>query len=68
MTVTFTVPTEPKGLVATICVAVSLTIIPAFEPKSTAVALASAVPVIVTSVPPGGEARCGTDTGDDGQS
>ena len=52
VTVTFTVPAVPAGSVTTICVAESLTIVPAMPPKSTAVALARFVPVIVTVVPP----------------
>ena len=51
VTVTSTVPV-PAGLVATICVAVSLVIVAATPPKFTAVADARPVPVIVTVVPP----------------
>ena len=51
-TVTSTVPAVPAGLVATIPVPESLVIVAAVLPKSTAVALARFVPVIVTVVPP----------------
>ena len=52
-TVTSTVPAVPAGLVTTICVAVSLTIVRRWlVPNITAVALARFVPVIVTVVPP----------------
>ena len=49
---TSTVPARSTGLVATICVAESLVIVAAVLPKSTAVAFARFVPVIVTEVPP----------------
>ena len=56
VTVTFTTPV-PKapvnaGLVTVIALAVSLVIVAATPPKSTAVAFARSVPVIVTEVPP----------------
>ena len=51
VTVTSMAP-DPAGLVTTICVAVSLTIVPGRPPKATAVAPARSVPVIVTLVPP----------------
>ncbi len=50
-TVTSTVPV-PAGLVATICVAVSLVIVAVTLPNCTAVAPAKLVPLIVTAVPP----------------
>ncbi len=52
VTVTSTVPVEPAGEVATICVEVFETIVAALEPKDTAVAEPRSVPVIVTLVPP----------------
>jgi hypothetical protein len=52
VTVMVTVPL-PAGLVTTICVAESETIVAAAVPKLT-VALASPVPVMVTVVPPAG--------------
>ena len=56
VTVTFTTPLPNAavnaGLVAVIAVAVSLVIVAATPPKSTAVAPARSVPVIVTDVPP----------------
>src|SRR5579883_714546 len=52
VTVMSTAPAAPAGLVATTWVAVSLTIAPGTDPKSTAVALARLVPVMVTDVPP----------------
>ena len=52
VTVTSTVPAVPAGLVAVICVAVSLTIVAGVVPNSTAVAPVRFVPVIVTVVPP----------------
>ena len=51
VTVTSTTPV-PAGLVAVICVSVSLVIVAARLPKSTAVAPAKFTPVIVTDVPP----------------
>ena len=51
-TVTSTIPVVSAGLVATICVAVSLVIVPAVPPNFTAVAAARFVPAIVTDVPP----------------
>ena len=51
-TVTLTVPACAAGLVTTIWVAVSLTIVAAVDPNFTAVALARPVPVITTDVPP----------------
>jgi hypothetical protein len=51
-TVTSTVPAVPAGLVAVICVSVSLLIFAVTLPKSTPVAPARFVPVIVTAVPP----------------
>ena len=52
-TVTSTAPAlVPEGLVATIWVAVSLTIVADTVPNFTAVALARFVPTIVTNVPP----------------
>ncbi len=50
-TVTLTIPV-PAGLVATICVALALTIVAELAPKSTAVAPARLTPLIVTDVPP----------------
>ena len=53
VTVTSTVPAAAaRGLMTTILVFVSLTMVAAVVPKSTAVAFASARPVIVTVVPP----------------
>ena len=51
-TVTSALPAVPAGLVTTIWVAVSLTIVAAVAPNFTAVALARPVPVIVTVVLP----------------
>ena len=46
-------PAAPAGLVAVICVAeMTVTLVAAIVPKSTFVALARFVPVIVTVVPP----------------
>ena len=52
VTLMSTVPAERAGLVATIRLTVSLTIVPAVVPKSTAVAPARLAPVIVTFRPP----------------
>ncbi len=52
VTVMSTVPADSVGLVTTIWVAESLTIVPAVLPKSTAEALARLAPQIVTVVPP----------------
>ena len=51
VTVTSTTPV-PAGLVATICVDVSLVIVAAVPPNMTAVASPKLAPVIVTVVPP----------------
>jgi hypothetical protein len=53
VTVTSTGPAEPAGLVAVTCVALStMKDVAAVEPKSTALAPAKLVPVMVTDVPP----------------
>jgi hypothetical protein len=52
VTDTFTGPAASAGVVTVIDVAESAVTVPAVEPKSTAVALARFVPVIVTAVPP----------------
>ena len=51
VTVTSAVPV-PAGLIATISLAVSLTIAAGLLPKSTAVAFARFAPMIVSDVPP----------------
>ncbi len=53
VTVTSTGPTEPAGLSTVISVAeTTTTLVPAVDPKSTAVAPVKLVPVRVTEVPP----------------
>ncbi len=53
VTTTSTVPTAPGGLTAVICVSeLTVKVVAALPPKVTDVAPASAVPVIVTLVPP----------------
>ncbi len=53
VTVTSTMPALPAGEVAVICVApFTVKLVAAVPPKDTAVAPLSAVPVIVTLVPP----------------
>ena len=53
VTVTSTVPADSAGLVAVICVAeLTVKLLAAMVPKSTAVAPVKPVPVIVTDVPP----------------
>ena len=52
---------DPGGLVAVICVSVSLTIVVAGAPKSTVVAPVRFAPVIVTDVPPADGPAAGID-------
>ena len=59
VTVTSTVPADSGGLVAVICVAVSLVTAAAAPPNFTAVAPARFVPVIVTVVPPATDPQLG---------
>ena len=51
-TVTPTIPAWPAGMIATIWVAVSLTIFAAALPNMTAVAWARFVPLMISIVPP----------------
>lgn len=53
VTVTLTVPSEPAGAVAVICVALfTITLVAAVPPKLTPVAPVKLVPVMTTVAPP----------------
>src|SRR5438552_3955647 len=52
VTIVSTAPPDDAGVVTTICVAESLTMVPGSPPKETETAFARFVPVIVTDVPP----------------
>nr|WP_305779272.1 hypothetical protein [Nocardia nova] len=52
VTVTCTVPTDPEGAIAVICVGESIVKVVAVAPNRTVVGPVNPVPVIVTLVPP----------------